>query len=258
MSRVQLNIEEVKQLYEQGCSTYEIADKLGTNAQRIRRFLIKHKVPLRNKSQAQKTAISSGRVEHPTKGRKRTEHEKLAISSSAVKYWNDMDDKERERRRKKAEANWKKMTPQQKEEMRKKGVRQIQKAAVEGSKLERKVQEFVSKAGYRFEAHKKNLIPTENLEIDLFIPELRTIIEVDGLSHFEPIWGDKALQTQITADTKKEGVLLSRGFYLVRIENRSSSTAISKLAELEKKLLVVLNQIKDQTIDTKLKVIKYE
>lgn len=258
MVKKNMNETDIIKMYKDGSSTYEIATKYETNPNMIRRRLIKNGVELRSKSEAQKNAIESGRVDHPTKGRERTDEEKLAISSSAVKYWNDMDDTEREKRKKQAEDNWKGMSPVQREDMRRKGIRQIQKAAVEGSKLERKVQEFVLAAGYSFEAHKKNLIPTENLEIDLYIPVLRAIIEVDGLSHFEPIWGEKALKNQVRADTKKDGILLSRGFYLVRIENRSSSMAIAKLADLEKELVNVLAQIKEGTVDSKLKVIKYE
>lgn len=253
-----INETDIIQMYADGSSTYEIATKYNTNPNMIRRRLVKLGVKLRNKSEAQKEAINSGRVDHPTKGRERTNEEKLAISSSAVRYWNDMSDADREKRKKQAEKNWNDMSPVQREDMRRKGVREIQKAARAGSKLERKVQEFVSAAGYRFDAHKKNLIPTENLEIDLYIPALRAIIEVDGLSHFEPIWGEKALKAQVGADTKKDGVLLSRGFYLIRIENRSSSMALSKLAELSKQLVDVLTQIKEGTINSHLTVIKYE
>jgi very-short-patch-repair endonuclease/DNA-binding CsgD family transcriptional regulator len=253
-----INESDIVRLYKDGQSTYEIAKQYETNPNAIRRKLIKNGIKLRTKGEAQKIALESGRVQHPTKGKERTDEEKLAISSSAVKYWEEMGDEEREKRRKQSESSWNNMTPSQIEEMRKKGGEQIRKAAKEGSKLEKKVQGFLAFAGYVFEAHKKNLIPTENLEIDIYVPELRTIIEVDGISHFEPIWSEEALEGQISADNKKDGILLSRGFQIVRIENRTSSMAIAKLTRLQKELASVLLEIKQGTIDTKFKVIKYD
>jgi len=258
MTKTDLNKTEVIQAYKDGESTYDIARKNNTNPNRIRRLLKKEGVKLRSKAEAQKNALEKGNVEHPTKGRKRTKEERLAISHSAVRYWNNMDEAEKEKRRKQAEANWKKMTPAQREDMRKKGNAQIRKAAIEGSKLEREVQKFLAGAGYRFQAHKKDLIPQKNYEIDLYIPALRTIIEIDGLSHFAPIWGEKALRKQVGFDTEKDGVLLSKGYQLIRIENRSSSMALSKLAQLETDLVQVLTQISEGTIDSQLKVITYE
>lgn len=258
MSKSDLNSADIVQRYKDGASTYDIAQVYSTNSNRIRRLLMKEGVPLRSKSEAQKNAISSGNADHPTKGRQRTKEEKMAISSSAVRYWTDMSEEEKEKRRKQAEKNWNNMSAEKREDMRRKGVRQIQKAAIEGSKLEREVQKFVSNAGYRFQAHRKDLIPQKNYEIDLYIPALRTIIEVDGLSHFAPIWGEEALKKQVGFDTEKDGVLLSRGFNLIRIENRSSSMAIAKLAQLEKELVEILTQISKGTIDSQLKVIKYE
>ena len=258
MTKSELNTVAVIQSYKEGASTYDIAKEYGTNPNRIRRLLKREGVKLRSKSDAQKNAIATGKVEHPTKGKKRTKEERLAISSSAVRYWNDMSDKEREKRRKQAEENWKKMSPAQREAMQKKGNAEIRKAAIKGSKLEREVQKFVAGAGYRFQAHKKDLIPQKNYEIDLYIPELRTIIEVDGLSHFAPIWGEEALRKQEGFDAEKDGVLLTKGFQLIRIENLSSSMALSKLAKLEEELVKVLTEISEGTIDSQLKVIKYE
>lgn len=50
-------------------STYAIAKERGTYANEIRRALIFHGIPLRDKSEAQAEALESGRHKHPTKGR---------------------------------------------------------------------------------------------------------------------------------------------------------------------------------------------
>ena len=50
-------------------STYEIAKSLNTYPNKIRRTLIKHGYTLKDKSEAQKNALKTGRCAHPTAGK---------------------------------------------------------------------------------------------------------------------------------------------------------------------------------------------
>ena len=129
-----------------------------------------------------------------------------------------MSDEEKNERVDQAKKRWHKMSKEQKENMRSKGVEAIQKSAKEGSKLERFILKRLSDLGYSTRFHVQNIIPSENLEIDLYIPELKTIIEIDGPSHFLPIWGEDRLKKQMNADLRKSGSLLSRGFVVIRIK----------------------------------------
>tara|TARA_R100000008_G_C3572853_1_gene163335 strand:+ start:382 stop:1146 length:765 start_codon:yes stop_codon:yes gene_type:complete len=217
----------IKMYNVQNKSTYEIAKHLNTYPNKIRRTLIKNGYQLKDKSEAQKTALAEGRSSHPTKGRKRSSKERIKISSSLVDYWNDMTDKERKRRSRIAKKNWKNMTNEQKETMRSKGIAAIQLAATQGSKLEQFFQSRLEKAGFFCNAH-QIIIPAENLEIDLYIPELKTIIEVDGPSHFYPIWGEDKLQKQINADLRKSGALLSKGYVVIRIKSLGQESLAKK------------------------------
>jgi very-short-patch-repair endonuclease len=56
------------------------------------------------------------------------------------------------------------------------------------------------------------------LQIDLFLPKLNVAIEVDGLSHFEPVWGSETLKRNQKYDNKKTGLILGKGLVLVRIK----------------------------------------
>ena len=224
-------------------STYEIAKHLETYPNKIRRTLIKHNIPLKNKSEAQKNALESGRSAHPTMGKKRSREERLIISSSLVDYWGEMSDKERAKRVKIAKQNWKSMPAQQKENMRSKGIAAIRTAATEGSKLEKFIQSRLEKDGFRVKMHEM-IIPSENLEIDLYIPELKTIIEVDGPSHFLPIWGDDHLRKQEQFDLKKNGTLLSRGFVIIRVK-ALNSVSLSRNKKLLDKIIEHLESIKE-------------
>jgi len=235
--------EQVIKMYnDENKSTYEIAKELNTYPNKIRRTLIKNGCQLKDKSEAQKTALAEGRSSHPTKGRKRSNKERVKISSSLVNYWNDMTDKEKARRSKIAKKNWNNMTAEQKELMRSKGIAAIQLAAVQGSKLEQFLQEKLEQAGFFVKMHQL-IIPAEKLEIDLYIPELKTIIEVDGPSHFYPIWGEDKLQKQINADLRKSGTLLSKGYVVIRIKSLGQE-ALSKKESLATRIIDQLESVK--------------
>tara|TARA_R100001509_G_scaffold15618_1_gene7918 strand:- start:503 stop:1276 length:774 start_codon:yes stop_codon:yes gene_type:complete len=199
-------------------STYEIAKALNTYPNKIRRTLKKHGVELKSKSDAQKLALQNGVANHPTKGKKRTNKEKLSISKSLANHWNNMTEEERKDIASQAKQRWLNMDEEQKEKMRKLASEGIRRAGKEGSKLEKFILERLTKEGYTVDFHNKNLIPNEKLEIDLYIPSLKTIIEIDGPSHFLPIWGEEKLQKQIKADLQKSGRILSMGYAIIRVK----------------------------------------
>ena len=235
--------KQIIEMYnDQNKSTYEIAKQLDTYPNKIRRTLIKNGYQLKDKSEAQRIALAEGRSSHPTEGRERSSKEKIKISSSLVDYWNKMTDKEKSRRSKIAKRNWKNMTMEQKELMRSKGIAAIQLAATQGSKLEQFIQKRLEKAGFFSNMHQM-IIPSEKLEIDLYIPELKTIIEVDGPSHFYPIWGEDKLQKQINADLRKSGALLSRGYVVIRIKSLGQES-LSKREDLVTNIINRLENIK--------------
>lgn len=233
--------QKVVDLYQkQEKSTYQIAEELNTYPNKIRRVLIKHGVEIKDRSAAQKLALKKGRSKHPTDGTKRTEETKIKISSQLVKHWDDLDDKERKRRSLESKKRWNNMSKAKQQEIRSKATQAIRVSAVEGSKMERHIATEIRKLGYKVELHKKIII-SENLEVDLYIPELNTIIEVDGPSHFYPIWGQEKLEKQMNADLRKSGSLLSKGYAILRVK----SCGEESLAEKTRLTNIVLEKIKD-------------
>lgn len=222
-------------------STYEIAETMKTYPNKIRRILIKHGVELKDKSEAQKNAIQTGKAKHPTMGKQRSKNEKLRISSGIKKYWNDMDETTYNKKVKQSKERWQNMPETEKAKMLDAAIKAIQIAGKEGSKLERFLYEEISKAGFKVEFHKKYLIQNENLEIDMYIPEIKTIIEVDGPSHFLPIWGEDKLNKQIKADFNKSGLILSKGMVILRIKNLADSVC---LFDKEKLKVDVIDRLK--------------
>jgi len=234
-----MNTNQIITMYtKQHKSTYEIAEELNTYPNRIRRILIKSGISLKTKSEAQKNAIENGTAIHPTVGKERTQQEKLKISSGLKKYWEDMSDEMYSSRVDQSKKRWEALSDVDKDKMMSAAIKSIQVAGKEGSKLEKFLYEEIIKAGYSVQYHKKQLIQNQDLELDMYIPSLKTIIEVDGPSHFLPIWGEEKLQKQIKADTQKSGLILSKGMVIIRIKNLSDSVC---LADKEKLRLDILN-----------------
>ncbi len=234
----------IKMYNKENRSTYEIAEILKTYPNKIRRTLKKHGYELKSKSTAQSNALKSGRRPHPTAGKERSLSEKIKISSSLSSYCGDMNEAEKERRSKQARDRWSKMSVEQKDLMQRKRVDAIRRSAKEGSKLEKFFQERLFEAGYSVRVHEV-IIPAENLEIDLYIHDLKTIIEIDGPSHFLPIWGEDKLQKQINADLRKSGALLSRGYAVVRVKSLGQES-LSKREQLVADVIEILGKISNK------------
>jgi very-short-patch-repair endonuclease len=235
--------QKVIKLYEQGRSTYQIAEHFNTYPNKIRRILTKNGVELKTRSQAQKNALDSGRATHPTSGKKRTKAERLKISSSVQEYWSSMDEDLYKERCLEAKRRWHEMPQIERDRICSLAIEAVQRAGKEGSKLEKFVSKSLSEYGHSVEFHKKNLIPTQKLEIDLYIPSHKTIIEIDGPSHFFPIWGEEKLQKQIIADNQKSGLILSKGYIIIRVKNLSDFVSLNKKEALINNLLERLQKI---------------
>jgi len=200
-------------------STYEIAQDLKTYPNKIRRALNTLGVELRDKSKAQTIAIQTGRHEHPTKGKKRTEAEKVAISNGMASYWEGMEKEERKRRSEISKRQWAEMSEEEKANLRKLAAEAVRRASKEGSKIEKFIHRGLTNAGYDVIFHKRGLVANDKLEVDLFVPSLKTAIEIDGPAHFLPIWGQENLERHIRSDAQKAGLLINRGFVILRVKN---------------------------------------
>tara|TARA_Y100000593_G_scaffold8346_1_gene15440 strand:- start:43298 stop:44086 length:789 start_codon:yes stop_codon:yes gene_type:complete len=233
----------IEQYTIQNKSTYEIAQDLKTYPNKIRRALNTLGVTLRDKSKAQTVAIQSGRHEHPTKGKKRTEAEKVAISNGMANYWDEMEDKERERRSQLSKKQWREMSDEDKANLRKLAAEAVRKASKEGSKIEKFIHEGLTKAGYEVIFHKRGLVANDKLEVDLFVPSLKTAIEIDGPAHFLPIWGEESLQRNIRSDAQKAGLLINRGFVILRVKNIIRNLSQKNMRDTLNGIIVELEKI---------------
>ena len=223
----------------------EIAKVLGTYGQKIQREAKRLGIQSRSSSDAQKTALKTGRVKHPTKGKKRSEATTRKTSDAMAQNWCGLSVQELSERSQKAKINWGKKTEAEKKLMQDKANEAIRKAAIDGSKFEKFLGEQLVASGYKIEMHKEQIVMRSKLQIDIYLPEKNIAIEVDGASHFQDIWGSDTLAQTEMRDMEKTGILLSRGMIVLRARclaktaspaylRRSCKTIIEKIREIEK------------------------
>jgi very-short-patch-repair endonuclease len=204
--------------YREGKSILEIAKENNTYPNKIRRMFIKAGEILRDKGEAQKLALSRGTAKHPTAGTKRSLETKSKISDKVANAWKNMSEEQAKQRKETMAEIWKNKPQSEKDEMCKKAAQAVAKAGKEGSKAEQYVGNELRKLGYNIIIHKKALVANTNLELDIFIPEERLVIEIDGPAHFLPIWGEEALAKRVALDNEKNGLLLGEGYSIIRVK----------------------------------------
>ena len=85
----------------------------------------------------------------------------------------------------------------------------------------------------------------QNLQVDLYLPHYRAAIEVDGPSHFKPVWGKENLERNRKADQQKTGLILNSGLVMIRIKQDRSLTQ-RYIRNILSNLLKMLEKIKDR------------
>jgi len=212
---------DLKRLYlEENKSFQEIAEEYNTYPNRIRRDAIRIGIPIRSKSEAQKLALETGKHKHPTKGTTRSEETKEKIGSSVMNSWESLEASELKRRKEIAKNNWDNLSEQEKQLRFEKANEAVRVSSKLGSKLEKYLLESLVINNYKTIPHKEQILSNTKLHIDLFLPELNIAVEVDGPSHFLPVWGEEALKRNQEYDSKKTGLLIGKGINLIRIKQQ--------------------------------------
>lgn len=210
--------ELISDLYsKQGQSFADIALSYDTYANKIRRDAVKFNIKIRDKSEAQKNALKTGKHSHPTKGKERSSSTKQKIGLGVLNSWENLDETEIANRKLKAKQNWENLDEHTKQNILKSANNAVRVTSKTGSKLEKYLHKKLLSDGYKVEFHKEQVLVTTKLQIDLFVPSINLAIEVDGPSHFEPVWGEQSLSRNKNYDSKKEGLILGRGWNLIRI-----------------------------------------
>jgi very-short-patch-repair endonuclease len=239
---------EKKQLLEdlyikQKMSFADIAQQQDTYANKILRDAKKLGLQIRDKSQAQKNALKTGKHKHPTLGQERQPEVKDKIGMGVMKSWETLSEDELSERKHKAKLAWDELDSVTKENILQKANTAVRVASKKGSKLENFLLESLLGDGFKVDFHKEQILTNTKLQIDLFLPSINTAIEVDGPSHFEPVWGQDCLNKNISYDQKKQGLILGKGLVLIRVkQTKDYSKTRAKI--IYAKLLEQVNNIK--------------
>ena len=223
-------------------SFQDIAEMYNTYPNKIRRDAKKLGIKSRTKSEAQKNALQTGKHKHPTKGTERSEDTKNKIGKSIMKSWDSIDEKELKRRKRESKKRWDSLSDDVKKQRLALANQAVRNSSKVGSKLEHYLLEALVKDGYKVDFHKEQILSNTKLQIDLLLPKMNIAIEVDGPSHFLPVWGADTLAKNQKYDKKKTGLILGKGLKLLRVKqihdfsNSRSSILYSKLLEAIDKL----------------------
>jgi very-short-patch-repair endonuclease len=191
-------------------STTSIAEEYGTNPKRISRLLKKHGYIARTRSEAQKLVVVDL---HPTRGKKRTDEEKIAISKGGADSW-DQDRKDAASAQ--AKKQWDLRTEEERQRISSKAVQGLREAAKNGSRMEHEIVACLRDNGNTV-LHHDMALPNEKLEVDIWVTNLDVVIEVDGIFHVEPVYGEEKLQKTQDADKRKNNLLVKNGFAVLRL-----------------------------------------
>jgi hypothetical protein len=216
----------------------EIASELGTYPNKVRRALIRCGIIVRDRSAAQSLALEKGRHKHPMKDRNHSAATKKRIGASVTKTWDTLSPDKKEAHAAHSKKNWQEKASSEKEIFRRKAVEGIKKASRQGSKLEKFLCTKLPLHGFdKVVWHAKSFIENEKLEVDILA------IEVDGISHYEPIWGDDALKKQQRADAEKNSLLVESGYAVIRIKNTFKNASAKRYEDVLTRLVETLQYV---------------
>lgn len=242
-----LSDKDKKQLLEkkyvgENLSFANIAKEYDTYPNKLRRDAIKFQIKIRDKSEAQKNALATGAHKHPTKGQQRSENIKQKIGKAVMESWENLSDSEIEDRKSKSRQQWEALDKDKQQYILKKANEAVRQTSKTGSKLEKYIFNRLLSDGFKVDFHKEQTLLNTKLQIDLFIPAHNIAIEVDGPSHFEPVWGGDSLKRNKKYDAKKEGLILGKGWKLIRVK-QTKDFSKTRAEEIYQSLLQSIQEL---------------
>jgi very-short-patch-repair endonuclease len=194
-------------------TTTDIAEVLGTYRTKVSRCLKFLGIKTRSKDEVCEY-MRSRQEEHPTRGKPMSEATREAIQIAQKERWEDPE--KIDSFSKQIRLKWEGLTTDERASRMKSIHSGLRESAKNGSSQELFVVEYLSSVGYSYERHLKELM-NERLEIDILMSDYPIVIEVDGPSHYSPIFGQDKLQKTMASDTDKNGILIGLGYSVIRL-----------------------------------------
>lgn len=238
-----LSIASLYKEYFEGASLIELGKKYEMHPNTLARKFKKAGYKLRTQSEAQKNALKKGK-KHPTAGRSHSEETRKQIGASVSQAPS-------KKRSKAAKARWQKLSDEYKKNLVEKAHKGMRLAAEQGSQLELLLVDLLTKDGYQVTWHAPLYHVSAEMHVDILVhPQI--VIEVDGPTHYKPIWGEEKLEKVQESDHKKNGILLTEGYTVIRVKHLKKTTSnhyAERIYNLIKPLLQQSNELHYVGID---------
>lgn len=232
----EINEEDVRRLYhDEGLSMRRVASKMGVPLATLSRFMKKHGITSRDKKQAQKNYLRDNK--HQMEGRKHTTETRKRISQGLGDFWENLSEEEAEELKRKIGSAWKRkwqaMTEAEKRATMQGLSNKAKEAQGNGSRLERFIAEELRKRGYTVEERSTNYTAGKSFEVDIALPTHCIAIEVDGPTHFLPIYGEEHLIKQQERDNRKDEMINSSGYSVLRVRDNNGPLSQIRIDKIE-------------------------
>jgi len=246
-----IDMNEVKRLIEvERLSTYGVADRLGCNQSHVVRLIAKFNkehpnapINKRDKSEAQKNFISRT-GSHQRDGTLHSDESKDKISDTMRDvYDGPQGDEIREKIAQQRHDEWAALNETQRANVLQ-NLKQSSRAkaqAGEGSNFENYLADMLKSQGMKVEVRTKAYTPGQKFHVDIALPMEKIIIEVDGPTHWSPIYGDDELIKVRAKDKSKDDILNMSGWNVLRVQDTSGSTTRARFARVFDQIEVIKN-----------------
>jgi len=231
-----INEQVVRELYvDQGLSMRKVAEQMKVPLATLSRFMKRHGINARTKADAQKNFLRDN--DHQMKGRRHTDETKKKISHSLGDFWDGLDDEQREEVKRKIgsawQRKWAKMSDTERRTMMEGLASKAREAQGMGSRLERFIAEELRKRSYLIEERSTNYTSGKDFEVDLALPKECIAIEVDGPTHFLPIYGEEHLAQQQERDGRKDEMINAAGYNVLRVRDNNGPLSQLRIDKIE-------------------------
>ncbi len=134
------------------------------------------------------------------------------MSTAMRKSWVDLPQEEKDKRAEQSSVRWQNMDAQTKADILSKAAKKVRETSKNGSKLENYIVAKLQDNNYYVLQHVKHTFSSSELEMDMMLPAEKIVIEIDGPSHFLPLYGEEVLQKRQAADARKSGMIINEGW----------------------------------------------
>jgi hypothetical protein len=215
-------------------SLRQVASKYNTTVNRVYNIIRKANV-LRNKSDANKGKPST------MKGKKHSPETLRKISVAVHKKLKNMDESVKANLYQRRRELWHSRSKEEQADFNKQSARGRNQSSRLGSKLEHFLQHALTSAGFVVYLHQEGYVPNSKIHFDLFLPDLMTVIEIDGPFHYKQVFTDHdSLSSTKRSDMLKEGVAATQKMRIVRVKQQSKTLSKFKMTELADKVIKLL------------------